>query len=104
MNRTHNDDPSSVDEVVIERSLAAEANLVRGILHELAQTGAWTGLADVSAEQVTLLIDDAGAGASTIKVRQPLAAGDDPDSVRQRVVDALDDLDRTLVERTTDAS
>lgn len=92
------------DEVVLTRGMPAESTVVRGILHELAQTGAWTGLADATGKPVTLHVHDGGSGSSTLELRQPLSAEDDPATVREALTEALAELERLLVERTSDAS
>lgn len=92
------------DDIVVTRELPAESSLVRGVLHELAQTGTWSGLADAATSPVTLHVSDAGAGASVLEVRQPVASGETADDVRAALLRELAELERRLVERTTDAS
>jgi hypothetical protein len=90
-------------DVVLTRDLPAEPTLVRGLLHELASTGEWQGLAQAASPPVELHVRDAGAGGSTIEVRQE--PGDtDTAEVEAFLASALDELERRLVQRTSDAS
>lgn len=89
--------------VTIRRTLGAEPTIVRGLLHELAQTGAWTGLADPGDRPVEIHVSDGGAGAAVIEVSQQ-APPEHHDQLSAALTDALDELERRLVERTTDAS
>lgn len=90
-------------DVVLTRDLPAEPTLVRGLLHELASVGEWQGLAQAAAAPVQLRVHDAGAGGSTIEVRQHPGDKDTGD-VEAFLVSALDELERRLVQRTSDAS
>lgn len=89
--------------VTIRRSLPVDATLVRGVVQELATTGAWSGLSEQAEAAVTLTVRDAGAGASTIEVSQPVGE-ESVDDVRDGLEGAVDELERRLVARTSDAS
>lgn len=91
------------DTVAIHRTLPVDAALVRGVLQELASTGAWSGLSEQAEASVALTVRDAGAGASTIEVSQPVGE-ERVDDVRVALDGAVDELERRLVARTSDAS
>lgn len=89
--------------MTIRRTLPVDAALVRGVIQELATTGAWSGLSEQAEASVALAVRDAGAGASTIEVSQPVGA-ERLDDVRTALEGAVDELERRLVARTSDAS
>lgn len=89
--------------VTLRRRLSVEPTLVRGIVHELAQSGEWSGLSGHADGPVELHVSDGGSGSSVIEVRQAVPTARE-DEVRAALTQALDDLDRMLVDRTTDAS
>lgn len=97
------DSAPSPTTVTLRRRLSVEPTLVRGILHELAQSGEWTGLSGHGNGPVELHLSDGGSGSSVIEVSQRVPP-DREDQVRAALAQALDDLDQMLVDRTTDAS
>lgn len=97
------DSPRSPTTVTLRRQLSVEPTLVRGILQQLAQSGRWAGLSGHGDGPVEVHVSDEGSGASVIEVSQRVPS-DREDQVRAALAHALDDLDRMLVDRTTDAS
>lgn len=89
--------------VTLQRGLSVEPTLVRGIVHELAQSGEWAGLSGHGVGPVELHVSDGGSGSSVIEVSQRVPP-EREDAARAALMQALDDLDRMLVHRTTDAS
>lgn len=89
--------------VTNRRTLPVDVALVRGVLQELATTGTWSGLSEQAEATVRITVRDAGAGASTIEVSQPVGE-ESIDDVRAELCDAVDELERRLVARTSDAS
>jgi hypothetical protein len=88
--------------VTIRRNLPVDVVLARGVIQELATTGAWSGLSEQAEASVALTVRDAGAGASTIEVSQPV--GQQPiDDVRAGLEDAVRELEHRLISRTSDA-
>jgi hypothetical protein len=95
-------DPES-ERLTIRRTLSAEPTIVRGLLHELAQTGEWTGLSDPGDHPVEIHVEDGGAGSAVIEVSQQ-ASPEQHDQMGAALTHAVDELERRLVQRTTDAS
>lgn len=91
------------ERLTIRRTLSAEPTIVRGLLHELAQTGEWMGLSDPGERPVEVHLDDGGAGSTVIEVSQQ-APPEQHDRIGTALTDAVDELEHRLVERATDAS
>jgi hypothetical protein len=89
----------------IERSVGvpAEATIVRGLLQQMANTGAWTGLTDAGPTAPTVVVRDAGAGSSQVHVQQDVPDGT-AEQAGQELEEALAELERLVTRYTSEAS